>query len=270
VTPAELQRRCQAVRRRIFGLDITTFDRPGLLSLLRDSMASGARLDVTWLNPYYVQVATRDARLRDLMNAFDVLQPDGWGVVWAARLAGIHLSERLAIEDIERDLFVDMAARGQSVYLFGSAPGIAETAAETLLDHFPGLVVAGCEHGWYDAMAGHPGRYSEEDNDRIVAAVNAAQPDLLLVGLPTPLQQEWSLANRDRLSVPLLMTMGAYFDHLAERVDWYPRWMDRWRLDWAYRLSREPRRLAYRYTIGMAGYGWLVAREVVRARLSRR
>jgi N-acetylglucosaminyldiphosphoundecaprenol N-acetyl-beta-D-mannosaminyltransferase len=266
----ELHRRCVQVKRRIFGLDITTFDRLALLSVLRDSMATGTRLDVSWLNPYYVQVAARDARLRDLMNAFDVLQPDGWGVVWAARLAGIPVAERLAIEDIERELFEDMAGRGQSVYLFGSAPGVAETAAETLRGQFPGLVIVGVDHGWYDAMAGHPGRYSDADNDRIVAAINAARPDLLLVGLPTPLQQEWSLANRERLPVPLLMTMGAYFDHLAERVDWYPRWMDRWHLDWLYRLGREPRRLAYRYTIGMAGYGWLVAREVVRGRLKRR
>jgi N-acetylglucosaminyldiphosphoundecaprenol N-acetyl-beta-D-mannosaminyltransferase len=270
MTRAELQRRCAEVRRRIFGVDITTFDRPGLLSLFADSMNDGTRLDVSWLNPYYVQVAAKDAGLRAMMSSFDVLQPDGWGVVWAARLAGIEVSERLAIEDIERELFGAMAARGQRVFLFGSAPGIALTAAETLRDQFPGLVIAGTEHGWYDAMAGHPGRYSEADNERILAAINDSRPDLLLVGLPTPLQQSWSLANRERLAVPLLMTMGAYFDHLAERVDWYPRWMDRWHLDWLYRLSREPRRLAYRYTIGMAGYGWLVAREVARARLRRR
>ncbi len=266
---SELGQRCDALKRRLFGVDITTFDRAGLLALLQESMDSGSRLAVSWLNPFYVQRAVGDPGLRDLMNSFDVLQPDGWGVVWAARLAGIGVDERLAIEDIERELFGAMAARGQSVYLFGSAPGIAESAAARLTATFPGLRIAGTDHGWYDAMAGHPGRYSKQDNDRIVDRITAAAPDLLLVGLPTPLQQQWSIANRERLSVPLLMTMGAYFDHLAEGLDWYPRWMDRWHLDWLYRLAREPRRLAYRYTIGMARYGLLVAREVVRARLRR-
>ena len=267
---SELVGRSRDTKRRLFGLDITTFDRAALLDLLATSMDSGVRLSVSWLNPYYVTAAHGDADLTRAMNAFDVLQPDGWGVVWAARLAGIDLTERLAIEDIERPLFERMARSGHSVYLFGSAPGVAALAGETLAREFPGLTIAGSEHGWYDSMAGHRGRYTDADNDRIVDAINAARPDLLLVGLPTPLQQHWSLTNRDRLDVPLLMTTGAYFDHLAEGVDWYPRWMDHWQLDWLYRLSREPRRLARRYTIGMAGYGLLVARETVRTRLRRR
>ena len=251
-------------------MDVTTFTRAELLDLISSSLAGRIRLDVAWLNPYYVQVASRSAELRDLLNRYDVLQPDGWGVVAAARLAKIPVEERLAIEDIERDVFGRMAGLRQRVYLFGAEPGMAEQAAATLATTFPGLEIAGTDHGWYDALAGHPGRYRDDDNDRIVARINEANADLLLVSLPTPFQQQWTMGNRDRLDVPATMLVGAYFDHLAEGVDWYPRWMDRLRLGWLYRLAREPRRLLYRYTIGMAHFGWLVLREVYAARWPRR
>ena len=266
---SELGQRCDALKRRLFGVDITTFDRAGLLALLQESMDSGSRLAVSWLNPFYVQKAVGDPGLRDLMNSFDVLQPDGWGVVWAARLAGIGVDERLAIEDIERELFGAMAARGQSVYLFGSAPGTAESAAARLTATFPGLRIAGTDHGWYDAMAGHPGRYSKQDNDRIVDRITRRGSGPAARGVAHAAAAAVVDREPGAAELPLLMTMGAYFDHLAEGLDWYPRWMDRWHLDWLYRLAREPRRLAYRYTIGMARYGLLVAREVVRARLRR-
>jgi N-acetylglucosaminyldiphosphoundecaprenol N-acetyl-beta-D-mannosaminyltransferase len=262
----ELHERCAASRRPLFGLDITTFDRPGFMTLLRESLDQRIRLDVAWLNPYYVQRASRDAELHGLLGRFDVLQPDGWGVVYAARLAKIPVAERLAIEDIERELFAEMARRGQSVYVFGCEPGMAERAAATLSGAFPGLVVAGTDHGWYDRLAGHPGRYSDADDDAIIERINAARPDLLLVSLPTPLQQRWIIGNQERLDVTITMAAGAYVDHLAEGLDYYPRWMERLRLDFFYRLAREPRRLLHRYTIGMVGYLRLVAGEAVRSR----
>jgi N-acetylglucosaminyldiphosphoundecaprenol N-acetyl-beta-D-mannosaminyltransferase len=262
--------RCTASKRRLFGTDITTFTRSDLLDLIASSLADRIRLDVAWLNPYYVQVASRNAELRDLLNRYDVLQPDGWGVVVAARLAKISVEERLAIEDIEREVFSRMAEYHQRVYLFGAEPAMAERAAATLAANFPGLEIAGTDHGWYDAIAGHPGRYTDDDNERIIARINEANADLLLVSLPTPFQQRWTMGNRDRLDVSVTMLVGAYFDHLAEGVDWYPRWMDRLRLGWLYRLAREPRRLLYRYTIGMARFGVLVLREAFAARWPRR
>jgi N-acetylglucosaminyldiphosphoundecaprenol N-acetyl-beta-D-mannosaminyltransferase len=141
---------------------------------------------------------------------------------------------------------------------------MAVKAAATLEGAFPGLRVVGTQHGWLDVDRGHPGTFAVEDELAVVDRINASGADAVLVGLPTPLQQDFVVAYGSRLDAPIVMTVGAYFDHLAERLDWYPRWMDRLRLDWLYRLYREPGRLRKRYTLGMLQFAWLVARERVR------
>ncbi len=251
---------------RFLGVDITTLDRAEFLAAVLGAAERRQRLTVSFLNPFYARKAARSPELRRLMNAFDILQPDGWGVVYGARLCGIPVAERLAIEDFELELFEGLAGLDRSVFLFGSAPGVAAGAAATLEAAFPTLRVAGTLHGWWDALAGTPGRYTPDDEEMIVTTINAADPDLVIVGLPTPLQQQWVAENAERLNARVVMTAGAYFDKLAEGLDWYPRWMDRARLDWLYRIAREPRRLAPRYLVGSFDFALMLSRELARRR----
>lgn len=252
------------------GVRLSTYDRAGLLEVVTSALERREKLMVSYLNPFYARATATDARLAAVVDAYDVVQPDGWGVVYGARAAGIPVPERAAIEDVERPLFEWMAANGHSLYLFGSEPGIAAEAAATLLRSFPGLVIAGTHHGWLDVEAGHPGTFDDKDAARVADDVERSGADLVMVGLPTPLQQDWAARYGPGLSAPVVMTAGAYFDKLAEKLDWYPRWMDTARLGWAYRVWREPRRLLPRYTVGMAAFAVLVARETVATRTGRR
>jgi N-acetylglucosaminyldiphosphoundecaprenol N-acetyl-beta-D-mannosaminyltransferase len=251
-------------RRPFLGLHLNTFTQDEFLAAIERALKDREPLRISFLNPFYARVAAKDARLRASMNSFDVLQADGWGVIVGARLRGVRIRERVAIEDFERPFFEHLAREGSGLFLFGSEPGMAEKAAATLVQGFPGLRIVGTQHGWLDVDRGHPGTFHVEDERAVVEAVNASGADVLLVGLPTPLQQDFVVTNGPRLDAPVVMTVGAYFDHLAERLDWYPRWMDRLRLDWLYRLYREPARLRKRYTVGMLQYGWCVLRETVR------
>jgi N-acetylglucosaminyldiphosphoundecaprenol N-acetyl-beta-D-mannosaminyltransferase len=116
-------------------------------------------------------------------------------------------------------------------------------------------------------LRGHPGRFHPDDEAVILAAIQEAHPDLLVVGLPTPLQQQWVVDNRDRLAaVPIVMTGGSYLDHVAERLEWYPRWVLRARIGWLYRLAQDPRRLWHRYTIELVQFGLLLARQLTAQR----
>lgn len=268
--------------RRWAGVRLSRFDRPSFADAVIHTMAgSGVAsgdetgvtrrpLLVTFLNPFYARATAREPALAGIVDQFDIVQPDGWGVVYGARLAGIRVPSRVAIEDVERSVFAALAARAGSVYLFGSAPGIVEQAAVTLTRSFPGLQVAGTQHGWLDVEAGHPGILSTPDAERVANDVRASGADLVMVGLPTPLQQQWAATYGPSLQVPVVMTVGAYFDKLAEGLDWYPRWMERARLGWAYRVYREPRRLIGRYTVGMISFVRLVLTEALTARTGRK
>lgn len=248
------------------GVRLSTYDRAGLVDVVTSALADRSKLMVSYLNPFYARATAGDRRLAGVVDSFDIVQPDGWGVVYGARAAGIGVPERAAIEDVERPLFEWMAARGMSVYLFGSEPGVADRAARTLAESFPGLVVAGTQHGWLDVEAGHPGTLDPADAAAVAADVDASGADLVMVGLPTPLQQDWAHEYGPGLQAPVVMTVGAYFDKLAEGLDWYPRWMERTRTGWAYRVWREPRRLLGRYTVGLAEFGVLCVREAVSTR----
>jgi N-acetylglucosaminyldiphosphoundecaprenol N-acetyl-beta-D-mannosaminyltransferase len=245
----------------IMGVRVTRVDVPLLRRFMTEAVQTRTRLSITFANPNYVMAAQRDERLRDLMNGFDLNLADGWGVVLAAKIFGKPLPARMANDDLTDDFFGLPAAEGWRVFLFGNAPGTAAAAAANLTQWYPGLRIAGTQHGhWADET----GRIPAADVDRLVAEINEAKPDILHVGLGTPLQQIFVSENRGRLDVPVIVTCGAYFEHLAERREWYPAWVLKLRIGWLYRLSRDPRRLWHRYTVELAGYLACVLRHRLR------
>ncbi len=203
-------------------------------------------------------VATVSGGLIEKINRFDIVLPDGWGVVLGARWIGLPVPNRQGNDDICPRVFALSATHGFSNFLFGCSEGTPERAAENLAETFPGLPIAGTLHGYWDVARGHPGHYDTADIDMMVDAINSADADILHVSIPSPMQQTWVWQVADRLSVPVIITGGSYLDHLAERVYWYPAWVTKLRLNWAYRLCREPRRLWKRYTLDLIAFGGMV------------
>lgn len=251
----------------VLGVRVSDVDVPGLVDALRQAVQHRSKLTVSFVNPNYIMSGLRDPDLQAEINRFDVLLADGWGVVLAARCLGRPIGTRMANDDLEGELFRACDQGGWRVFLFGSAPGVADLAAANLTAGYPRLRVVGTVHGWLDVERGHPGRFDAADADLVIAKINEAEPDLLIVGLPTPLQQRWVMENLDRLLVPVIMTGGSYLDHLAEHLRWYPPLVDRLRLDWLYRLARDPRRLWRRYTLELLDFGRRVLRARVRERM---
>ncbi|MFG2005619.1 WecB/TagA/CpsF family glycosyltransferase [Spirillospora sp. NPDC048911] len=245
----------------VLGVRVSRVDAPALRRFMAAAVTERRKLTITFANPDYVRKASKDAALRDLMNGFDLNLADGWGVVLAAKIFGRPVPGRMANDDLTDDLFGLPAGEGWGVYLFGNAPGVADEAAANLRQWFPGLDIVGTEHGhWADAT----GEIPPADADRLVAQINEAKPDILHVGLGTPLQQRFVTDHRDRLDAPVIITCGAYFEHLAERREYYPSWVLKLRVGFLYRLAREPRRLWRRYTIELGSYVLTVLAHRVR------
>jgi N-acetylglucosaminyldiphosphoundecaprenol N-acetyl-beta-D-mannosaminyltransferase len=246
----------------VMGVRVSVADVPLLRRLLGEAVRTRRQLLVTFANPNYVMAAQRDSDLRELMNAFDLNLADGWGVVLAARILGRRLPTRMANDDLTDDVFGLAAQEGWRVYLLGNAPGVAATAGENLARWYPGVVVAGTQHGHWGVA---DGRVPAAHAERLIAEINEVKPDILQVGLGTPLQQTFVIENRDRLEVPVIITCGAYLEHLAERREWYPIWVLRLRIGFLYRLYRDPKRLWYRYTVELASYLLRLCRHRLRA-----
>lgn len=258
--------RYRSQKRNFLGIGLTCLPDAEFVAAVHEAVRTRSRLTVSFINPDYTLRAHRIPGLIGMINRFDMVLPDGWGVVLGARWLGYPAPDRQGNDDICPKVFKLSAEHGLSNLLLGYREGTAEKAAANLVSTFPGIPLAGTLHGHWDVIRGHPGHYEDADSDRMVEAINAAHADILHVSLPTPLQQRWVWQVADRLNVPVIITGGAYLDHVAERVYWYPRWVVKMRLCWAYRLSKEPRRLWKRYSVDLAAYGLMLGK----AKLARR
>ena len=182
-------------------------------------------------NPEIVMACRERAETMQAVNAADLVLPDGIGVIYGAKILGTPLKQKLPGIDFITALMAGMAQDGKSVYLLGSKSGVAEQAAEKLLVMFPGLVVAGTHDGYF------------KDDAPVVEAVNAAQPDLLLVCLGAPKQELWMQRNQSILNVGLMAGLGGSLDVFAGTVKRAPKVFQRLGLEWFYRLLKEPRRI---------------------------
>ena len=181
-------------------------------------------------NPEFLRTARRDPEFRRVLNAADLVLPDGVGLLWAARRLGDCLPERVAGSDLIYRLAELAGGHGWRVYFLGATEGVARAAAERLRALNPGLVIAG-------TFAGDP---SPAAAGALVAGVRAARPELLLVAYGAPAQDKWIARHKDELDVPVSMGVGGSFDFVAGVAQRAPAWAQRAGLEWLHRLWRQP------------------------------
>lgn len=184
---------------------------------------------VITLGTEMVMHAQHDAAFCVVARGADLLVPDSIGVVWAARRQGFDVQRVAGIDLLER-LAERGAREGWRFYFLGGQPGVADDAAARLKERHPGLIVAGCQNGYFN------------DEPAVVDAVRAARVDVLLAAMGSPRQEIWCRKHADALGVPVAIGVGGSFDVLAGRVQRAPRWMQWLGIEWLYRLVRQPSR----------------------------
>lgn len=241
-------------RAELFGLPLSTeVDLPAVLASAEAALAGdGHGICATFVNPQAWQLARREADYAELLAGCDLVLADGIGVVVAARrLAGLPVS-RLSFDatSLYRPVMGLLAAHRAPLFVLGAAPGIAARAVTRMRAEFPGLVLAGCRDGY-----GEPQAMLEE--------VLAAEPAAVLCGMGAPRQERFLAALRGAGFRGVAFTCGGFLDQLAAADAYYPAWVDRLELRWAWRLMREPGRLWRRYLLDYAPFLGHAARRLV-------
>jgi N-acetylglucosaminyldiphosphoundecaprenol N-acetyl-beta-D-mannosaminyltransferase len=214
----------------------------------RDDRASS----VFFVNAHTLNLAAADPSYRAILNAGDFVFADGTGVRWAARFHGARVLENLPGTDFVPTLFRAASDRGYSYFLLGADASTVEAAAEYARRTFSGWKFAGCHHGYLA---------EEKLNATVVEKVNAAKPDVLLVGMGNPLQEQWIHRHLPELHGPVCMGVGGLFDFWAGNVSRSPQWLRCLGHEWLWRFFQEPRRMARRYLIGNPQFLLRVLRE---------
>lgn len=181
-------------------------------------------------NPEIVLHSREDAAYAAAVNGADLVLADGVGDLYAARILGTPLPERVAGSDLTPRLLYRLAERGGSVFLYGARPGVAQRAGEALQSAYPGLCIAGEENGYIS------------DETALFAALEREQPDLLLLGLGAPRQELWMAQNRQRTNA-VMIGVGGLLDVFAGDIPRAPEAWQKLGLEWLYRLLREPKRI---------------------------
>jgi N-acetylglucosaminyldiphosphoundecaprenol N-acetyl-beta-D-mannosaminyltransferase len=200
-----------------------------------------------------VNARSDDGLRRILLNA-DIVTADGMSVVWASRLLGQSLKERVTGIDLFERLVSLAAERNLSVYFFGARDEAVLKVIEIFKGRLPNLRVAGGRNGYFTAS----------ENPAIVEEIKQSQADLLFVAMGSPAQEKWIAANLQQTGVGFALGVGGSFDHVAGFVRRAPLWMQQAGLEWLHRFLLEPHRLWRRYLIGNTRFVWLVLKQLLR------
>ncbi len=235
------------------------------------------------VKPYseFMPRAAGDTRMRDILNGADLCLADGVGILWAAHylalpggplralaqlppsLAAVAfnpravrrpLRENMAGVDLTWEMLARLDEAGSRVFLLGGTQEEVRGTQERIQARFRGLQVVGAHHGYFDV--------SGEENDGVLRTINEAQPEVLLVAMGFPRQEEWIATNLSRLQVKVAVAEGGSFSFISGVVPRAPRWLRRLGLEWLYRLSRQPWRL--RRQLAIPRFVWLVVGERLR------
>jgi N-acetylglucosaminyldiphosphoundecaprenol N-acetyl-beta-D-mannosaminyltransferase len=204
------------------------------------------------LNAAKVVRARSDGRLAEILRDAELLNADGQSIVWAARLLGDPLPERVAGIDLMFRLLEVAEHEGLGVFFLGGRADVLAKAVENVRTSHPRLRVGGSHHGYF----------SDADSAEICAAINHADVSILFIAMSSPRKEYWAHEHRELLNVPLVMGVGGAVDILAGSIARAPAWMQRAGLEWAFRLVQEPRRLGPRYLVTNLLFVGLVLRAL--------
>ena len=237
------------VRWPLLGLLIDNVDRSGALQrigAMLDSTRRGWR--VAFVNPHCANVAQQDVAYRHALRSAHLLLPDGSGLLLASRLLRTPLRENVNGTDFFPMLCAELERRGQSLFLLGAAPGVADAVADYVRQHYPRLALAGTQHGYFSA----------EETPAVLQRIHRCQPDVLLVAMGVPRQENWAAEYAQQSGAKIVMGVGGLFDFYSGRISRAPRWLQEVGCEWVWRLLQEPGRMWRRYLCGNLLFVWRV------------
>ena len=182
-------------------------------------------------NPEFILAAEKDESFRAVLNAADLVIPDGIGVIYSAKILGTPLAERVPGIEFSAKMLEKLNEMGGRLFLLGAKPGVAEKAGENICAQYPDIVLCGTQDGYF------------KDEEEVILKVAAAKPDLLFVCLGAPKQEKWMARWGQHTGAKMAIGLGGCLDVYAGNVERAPEAWQKLGMEWAYRLKKEPKRI---------------------------
>ena len=247
----------------LYGMSLACTDRVGVLNHMFAALAAGGGGWLITANLDFLRRYVIDADARALYDAADLRVADGMPLVWAARLQGDPLPERVAGASLVWLIAERAAAEGRSLYLLGGDGDASARSRRGLTERWPGLKILGASS---PRIASPPTAQDLASLQELVAHA----PDILLVGLGSPKQEQLIHELRGQLPRTWMVGVGVTFSFIGGDLRRAPPWMRRLGLEWLHRLAQEPRRLARRYLVDDLPFAARLFAHALRGRWQRR
>lgn len=229
-------------KKNILGINVNVVDYDGAVKAIMKAARARKPLKVSALAVHGVMTGALDPEHRWRLNSFDIVAPDGQPVRWALNLLhASDLEDRVYGPELTLRVCEQAARRKLPIFLYGSRPVVLEQLARRLQEKFPGLIISGMRPSLFR-------RSNEKEKQAIAEEIRKSGARIVLVGLGCPRQEVWVYEYADLISCPAL-AVGAAFDFHAGLLQTAPPLMQKYGLEWFYRLLQEPRRLWRRYII---------------------
>jgi N-acetylglucosaminyldiphosphoundecaprenol N-acetyl-beta-D-mannosaminyltransferase len=236
------------------GCNVDNLDMEETLEAIEGFIADGKTHQHVVVNVDKVVKAHWDPKLRDIINNCDLVNADGMPIVWASRLLGKPLKERVAGVDLFERLVARAASKGWRVFFLGARQEIVQRVAYKMLAKHPSLRIAGYRNGYWQ-----PG-----EDEHVARSIADAQPDILFVAISSPKKEQFLGTYQSMMKTPFAMGVGGTFDVVCGKVKRAPLWMQKSGLEWFYRFLQEPRRMFRRYFVDDMYFFWLLVREMMK------
>ncbi len=243
----------------VFDVGVSAVTMDAVIGEIDRWVAESARSYICVADAHSLVSAWSSPDLRAVYNAAGMVVPDGMPLVWLLRRLTDLPVGRVCGFDLLPAFARHAAGRGYRHFFYGAGPGVPERLGERLSARFPGFMVVGAHSPPFRPL-------THEEDAEIVRIINAAEPDVIWVGLGAPKQERWMAEHRDRLDAPVLIGVGAAFDTEAGEKRRAPQWMQRAGLEWFFRLCSEPGRLWLRYARIVPLFVGLGALQIAKAR----
>lgn len=237
---------------KLFDIEIDSLSMEDTVQLVDYAIQNKQQFVHNSINAGKVVLMQKDTALLQSLREADILSADGQSIVWASKLFGNSLPERVPGIDLMHNLMTLAEKKGYQVFLFGAKDVIIKKVVEHFGKNESPNIIAGYRNGYYS-----PG-----EETAIVNAINDSEAELVFVAIPSPQKELFISKYRDKLTnVSFLMGVGGSFDVIAGAVNRAPVWMQNWGLEWFYRLIQEPKKMWRRYLIGNFTFITLVVRH---------
>lgn len=221
------------------------------LSVITNSIKKNKQIHHVVVNAAKIVALQKDFKLRESVNCCDIINADGQAIVWASKVLNNPLPERVAGIDLMENLVALSYKEGYKIFFLGAKEEVVSKVVSMYSDKYSPDIIAGYRNGYFD-------KNQEQD---IAKQISQSGANILFVAISSPKKEIFLNKNKQFLgNVNFIMGVGGSFDVVSGLVKRAPKWMQKFGLEWFYRLIQEPKRMWRRYLVGNTKFIYLIMR----------